>query len=77
MELDLLNLFEGNSKLFITTSLTGEVDERGKRESQTLTVHSPVTKQIWKEHLEGSTRIGIKPETENDQCKWGCIDIDP
>ncbi len=77
MELDLLNLFEGNSKLFITTSLTGEVDERGKRESQTLTVHAPVSKQIWKEHLEGSTRIGIKPETDNDTCKWGCIDIDP
>ena len=76
MEQDLLNLFEGNSELFITTSLTGEVDERGKREAKTLTVHAPPTKQIWKEHLEGSTRIGIKQE-KDDQCKWGCIDIDP
>ena len=35
-----------------------------------------VTLEIWKEHLQGKKRIGIKPEKDN-QCKWGCIDIDP
>jgi|TARA_E500000305_G_scaffold111193_1_gene121921 hypothetical protein len=76
MEEQLLKIFEGNSELFITTSLTGEVDERGKTVGQTLTVHEPVTLKIWKEHLEGTKRIGIKPE-KDDMCKWGCIDIDP
>ena len=76
MERELLKIFEGNSKLFITTSLTGEVDERGKVQAKTLTVHAPITEQTWKEHLEGTTRIGIKPE-KDDKCKWGCIDIDP
>ena len=54
MEEQLLKIFEGNSELFITTSLTGEVDERGKTVGQTLTVHEPVTLQIWKEHLENA-----------------------
>ena len=76
MERELLNLFEGNSELFITTSLTGEVDERGKHVAKTFTVHEPVTLKLWKDHLEGVQRIGIKPEN-GDVVKWGCIDIDP
>ena len=76
MEQRLLNLFEGNSELFITTSLTGEVDERGKRVAKTITVHEPVTLQLWKNHLTGAQRIGIKQEKGN-VVKWGCIDIDP
>ena len=76
MEEQLLRIFEGNSELFITTSLTGEVDERGKTVGQTFTVHEPVTLQIWQEHLQGTKRIGIKPE-KDDKCKWACIDIDP
>lgn len=76
MELDLLNLFEGNSELFITTSLTGEVDERGKREAKTITLHEPLTSTQWINHLNGKVRIGIKPERD-EECKWGCIDIDP
>ena len=76
MEQELLKIFEGNSELFITTSLTGEVDERGKTVGQTITVHEPVTLEIWKQHLEGKKRIGIKPE-KNNLCKWGCIDVDP
>ena len=76
MEEHLLKMFEGNSDLFITTSSTGEVDERGKVQVKTLTIHEPVTLKLWKEHLEGKQRIGIKPE-KDDKCKWGCIDIDP
>ena len=76
MEQKLLKIFEGNSELFITTSLTGEVDERGKKQVKVLTVHEPVTLELWKKHLKGETRIGIKPEN-GDVCKWGCIDIDP
>ena len=76
MEEQLLKIFEGNSTLFITTSSTGEVDERGKVQVETYTVHEPVTLKIWKDHLDGKQRIGIKPE-KNDVARWGCIDIDP
>ena len=76
MEEQLLKIFEGNSTLFITTSSTGEVDERGKVQVETYTVHEPVTLKIWKDHLDGKQRIGIKPE-KDDVARWGCIDIDP
>ena len=76
MEEQLLKIFEGNSTLFITTSSTGEVDERGKVQVETYTVHEPVTLKLWKDHLDGKQRIGIKPE-KDDVVKWGCIDIDP
>ena len=76
MEEHLLKIFEGNSDLFITTSSTGEVDERGKVQVKTITIHEPVTSKLWKDHLEGKQRIGIKPERD-DKCRWGCIDVDP
>ena len=53
MEQKLLKIFEGNSELFITTSLTGEVDERGKKQVKVITVHEPVTLELWKQHLKG------------------------
>ena len=76
MEEQLLKIFEGNSELYLTTSPTGGVDERGKVEVECLTVHEPITLKLWKDHLDGKQRIGIKPE-KDDLCKWGCIDIDP
>jgi len=51
MERELLKIFEGNSELFITTSLTGEEDERGKKVSDTLTKHKPVTLELWTDHI--------------------------
>jgi len=72
----LSDLFEGDPDKFITTSLTGEVDERGKREAKYLTIHAPTTDKIWQNHIDGKTRIGIRPEN-NDKAKWGCIDVDP
>ena len=41
---------------------------------ETFTVHEPVTLKLWKDHLDGKQRIGIKPE-KDDLCKWGCIDM--
>ena len=48
MEEQLLKIFQGDPELFITTSLTGEVDERGKTVGQTITVHEAVTQKIGK-----------------------------
>ena len=52
MQKELLQLFEGDSTKFVTISLTGEMDERGKRIASYLTVHEPVTEELWKEHVE-------------------------
>ena len=43
----LANLFEGHPNKYLTTSLTGEVDERGKREAKCTTVHEPLTGNVW------------------------------
>ena len=72
----LVDLFEGDPDKFITTSLTGEVDERGKRQAEYRTVHEPMTKKVWQSHLDGVTRMGLRPENQ-DKVKWGCIDVDP
>ena len=73
---DLLELFQGDPNQYLTTVLTGTVDERGKHEAKCTTVHEPVTEDIWDKHIKGEIRIGIRPEKE-DLVKWGCIDIDP
>ena len=76
MHKQLLSLFECDNTRYITSSLTGEDDERGKKTAKYQTVHSPVTKEVWVKHLKGQLRLGLKPEIDG-QCKWACIDIDP
>lgn len=72
----LFKLFEGNSDSYIKSTVSGELDDRGKRITKYLTVNEPLTTTQWQEHLEGKTRIGLKPE-RNNKCLWGCIDVDP
>ena len=76
MEEKLFTLFEGDNTRYLKSSLTGEDDERGKKSAEYITIHEPVTSAIWKQHLEGKLRVGLKPEIDG-QCKWGCIDVDP
>jgi len=76
MQKELLKLFEGDSSQFITVSLTGETDERGKKKADYLTVHEPVTEKLWADHIKGDVLIGIRPEN-GDKLRWSCIDIDP
>jgi hypothetical protein len=76
MQKELLQLFEGDSSQYLSISLTGEMDERGKRKASYSTEHEPVTEELWKGHVEGKQQIGIRPEN-GDKLKWSCIDIDP
>lgn len=72
----LFELFAGDTSRYLKSSLTGEDDERGKKGASYLTVHEPVTSDIWRLHLEGKLRLGLRPEIDG-KCKWGCIDVDP
>ena len=76
MQKELLQLFEGDSSQYLSISLTGEMDERGKRKASYSTIHEPVTEELWKNHVDGKHLIGIRPEN-GDKLKWSCIDIDP
>ena len=73
---DFFKLFEGDPNQYITSTLLGVEDKRGKKEARYKTISEPVTSDIWKDHLEGKIKIGIRPEN-GDLCKWGCIDVDP
>jgi len=72
----LFALFEGDNSKYLKSSLTGEDDERGKKSAQYTTVHESVTSDLWKLHLDGKIRLGLRPEI-GDKCKWACIDVDP
>tara|TARA_R100000278_G_scaffold115200_2_gene93985 strand:+ start:3838 stop:5418 length:1581 start_codon:yes stop_codon:yes gene_type:complete len=76
MEDKLFNLFKGDTTQFLSSSLTGEGDERGKKSANYVTKHEPVTSDLWRKHLNGSLRLGLRPEKDG-KCKWGCIDVDP
>ena len=56
----------------------GDRGENGsKQKGKAFIVRKPVTDELWKKHLEGQgPALGIIPITENNDCRWGCIDID-
>ena len=56
----------------------GDRGENGsKQKGKAFIVRKPVTDKLWKKHLEGQgPALGIIPITENNDCRWGCIDID-
>ena len=57
--------------------LTGEVTEKGKAVAKALIKREEVTDKLWQEHVEGKEpALGIIPINENNECRWGCIDID-
>jgi len=76
MNKQLAELFAGNNTSYIQATLTGSKDDRGKRKADYLTIHKPLTEEIWTDHIDGKVVIGLKPERE-DKAIWGCIDIDP
>ena len=55
----------------------GERGSNGKQQGKAFIVRQDVTDELWTNHLEGKgPALGIIPITENNDCRWGCIDID-
>ena len=73
---ELHKLFAAYPKSFVKLSLTGESGSNGKKEAPYITVHEDISPKVWKDHLDGKYRIGLRPEL-GDECVWACIDIDP
>ena len=49
----------------------------GKAKGKAGVLKSPRTTKLWESHLKGGgTGLGIIPINEDNQCIWGCIDID-
>ena len=70
-------IFEGNTSAYGIMKLTGEVTEKGKAVAKALIKREKVITQLWVDHLEGKEpALGIIPINENNECRWGCIDVD-
>ena len=55
----------------------GERGDNGKQKGKAFIVRGQVTDEHWDKHLRGEgPALGIIPITENNDCRWGCIDID-
>ena len=49
----------------------------GKYSVKSQVIKSPRTDDLWEGHLSGQgDAIGIIPINEDNNCKWGCIDVD-
>jgi len=73
----LQDIFEGLENAYGQTRITNEIRGDGKNEVKSYTIKKPVTDLLWKQHVEGvEPALGIVPINEDNECKWGCIDID-
>ena len=49
----------------------------GKQAGQASVIKEPRTAALWEGHLSGEgVSVGIIPINEDNNCRWGCIDID-
>ena len=70
-------IFEGNNSAYGIMKLTGEVSDKGKAVARALIKREEVTEDLWSDHIDGKEpALGIIPINENNECRWGCIDVD-
>jgi len=69
-------IFEG-LKIAYGQYQKGERSENGKQKGKAFIVRKNVSDDLWENHIKGEgPALGIIPINENNNCKWGCIDID-
>ena len=57
--------------------IKGDINEKGKQTGESRIVRLyPQPDSLWEEHLSGVNSLGIIPINDDNECQWGCIDID-
>ena len=57
--------------------IKGDINEKGKQTGESRIVRLyPQPDSLWEEHLSGVNSLGIIPTNDDNECQWGCIDID-
>ena len=70
-------IFEGNNSAYGQLILTGETTEKGKAVGKAFIKREVIPDKLWQEHLDGKDpALGVIPINENNDCRWGCIDVD-
>ncbi len=70
------NIFEGLERAHGVTKIGSSNGNGTKVKGQSFVKREPVTDELWLSHLQGTDSLGVIPINDNNQCKWGCIDID-
>ena len=69
-------IFSGLEEAYGTYEIQKQ-QANGKQAGKANVVRNPRTQETWEGHLSGQgAAIGIIPINADNQCKWGCIDID-
>jgi hypothetical protein len=71
----MLAAFEG-SKVAHGTTTVGKLNRSGKAEADSRIVREPLTEQIMQGHIDGKQGIGAIPINDENNCRWGALDID-
>jgi hypothetical protein len=74
-----MDLFRGLDRAYGTYSMrrtTTKQRDGEKIVGKPATIISPVTPQLWKDHIEGRMGLGIVPILDDSKCYFGAIDID-
>jgi len=68
--------FSGLQRAYGTTTVTGLRDD-GKNQVNSFIQRGEPTLDLWQKHINGEEpSLGIIPITDDNTCRWGCIDID-
>ena len=70
------NIFKGLERAHGCTKVGPSNNNGEKVKGQSFVVRQPVTDDLWTKHLNGTQSLGIIPINEDNQCIWGCVDID-
>ena len=72
-----IQIFKGLERAHGVTYIDKKNVDGQKIKGKSFIKREPVTRQLWENHLNGiEPSLGIIPINENNQCRWGCIDID-
>jgi len=58
------------------TTIVGRVGRNGKAESQSRIIREPLTEELVQAHIDGDQGVGAIPINDENQCQFGCLDID-
>ena len=71
------NIFQGLERARGVTYVDKKGADGQKIKGKSFVKRDPVTDDLWLKHLQGTEpSLGIIPITDENSCRWGCIDID-
>ena len=70
------SIFAGLDRAHGVTIVEDTNGNGSKVKGKSFVKRQPVTDSLWQKHLNGEENLGIIPINDDNQCRWGCIDID-